>query len=420
MNVLIIFMVLKTAKAVLESWLSLLNRDFYRDRQRIAAAKLALNISDSEFAKISSYTEAKFKYGMTVRWLGLIVLLAFVAFGGLSLIEAVSLEVVQKFGGGAITEGLVFWGILGLLSILYAIPFELYSIFVIEEAHGFNRQSLRGFCSDKVKELLVSAILGSALLALVIFVMDSTSDWWLWAWIVITLFSLLVSWIYPSLLAPLFNKFSPLEKGELRDEIFKLAKKVDFRTNGLFVMDASVRSTHGNAYFTGMFGKKRIVLFDNLLEVLSVQEIVAVLAHELGHFKLNHVRWGLARSIILMGVVFFVMSKIVAWPFLYDAFGLRGYTPHTALLVFMLWYDIVQFLFTPVAAWLSRSNEFAADAFARKCMQGGQDLCNALVKLQKRNHSMPITHPLFSRFYYSHPPILERIDVLNREQNRDQ
>jgi STE24 endopeptidase len=308
--------------------------------------------------------------------------------------------------------GLVFFGILGLLNAVYSIPFDLYNTFKIEEKHGFNRQKISGFISDKIKGIVLSMILGGGFLSLIFLAMDSGPYWWLLAWGTTALFTILVSWLYPTLLAPLFNKFSPLPEGDLRDGIYALAKKIDFRTSGIYVMDASKRSSHGNAYFTGMFGEKRIVLFDTLLESLSPQEIVAVLAHELGHFKLHHVRVGLIRSMLIMGGLFYILSLCKPLESFYHAFGFSGVSNYAAIIVFSLWYGIVGFVFNPLQAWLSQRNEFAADAFAKKNLNSYEDLANALVKLQKKNQSMPLTDPTFSFFYYSHPPILQRLAAL--------
>lgn len=408
------FAVLKGAKLILESWLAAKNRAYYRDIEKQSNAKSVLGIADGDFAKILAYTEDKYSYGMFSSWLNFIVLIAFIACGGFKAIEQIAIGYTAMKGGGPIFTGLLVLSMLGFLNFLYSIPFDIFTTFKIEGKHGFNRQTPKSFFVDKVKEIILSLILGVCFLLLVLYAMEAGTYWWFWAWVTTTVFSLLVSWLYPAFLAPLFNKFRPLPEGELRDQIYALAQKIDFKTGGISVMDASSRSTHGNAYFTGIFGEKKIVLFDTLVDSLTPKEIVAVLAHELGHFKLNHVGWSLARSIFIMGALFFVLSLCKPIQGFYEAFGFSQVSNYGALIVFSLWYGIVGFIFTPLQAWLSQKNEFAADAFAKKNMGGYKELSEALIKLQKKNQSMPLTHPIFSRIYYSHPPLLERLAVLKK------
>ena len=236
--------------------------------------------------------------------------------------------------------------------------------------------------------------------------------WWFWAFAVMTLFSLFASFIYPTWLAPLFNKFSQIEDGALKDGIFDLAKKVNFTASGIFIMDASKRTSHGNAYFTGVFSKKQIVLFDTLVSSLQNDEIIAVLAHELGHFKLNHVRLGLLRSFIISGLTFYCLSLCLPHLEFYQGFFLSEISNHGALLVFSLWFGLFDFILTPLGSYISRKNEFAADRFAVSVTSSGEKLISALKKLRQTSHSMPLSHPLFSAIYYSHPPLLERLQAL--------
>lgn len=413
-KLLLLFVLLKVAKLSAETALSFFNRVYYSDPFKQEGAKRTLEIADDEFAKIVSYTKDKFSFGLISSWMNVLVLLVFILMGGFTFLESAAVRTVEAWEGGPVLLGLVFWAYLGAVSFAWELPFELYFTFRVEEKHGFNRQTFRGFLFDKVKSILLGIILGATFLSLVLLVMEEGSYWWLWAWGVTSSFGILVSWIYPSLLAPIFNKFTPLPDGDLKEQIKTLAANVQFRLGDIFIMDASKRSAHGNAYFTGLFGKKRIVLFDTLVDSLSSKEIVAVLAHELGHFKLNHVRGGLIRSIALMGVIFYAMSLVKPLLPFYDAFGLSGVSNYAALLVFGLWYGIVDFFFTPIMSWMSRRNEFAADAFAKRHMRGHEELAQALVKLQKKNQSMPLSHPAFSRFYYSHPPLLERLAALQK------
>lgn len=416
-QLLVAFIFLKLAKDFFETYLSMRNRAYYRDKSKQENAKKILGISDEEFDKILSYTEDKYMFAKATGWFHTLVVFAFLILGGFTFVERIAKSMASELGTSEIWTGLAFFAVLGFVNALYAIPFDLYQTFKIEEKHGFNRQTVKGFFADKVKGTVLSVILGGAFLALILWTMDSGAYWWVYAWAATALFGMLVSWLYPTLLAPLFNKFSPLPEGDLKEQIYELAKKVEFRTSGIYIMDASKRSSHGNAYFTGIFGEKRIVLFDTLLESLSPQEIVAVLAHELGHFKLHHVRTGLLRSILIMGLLFFVMSLCKPLEVFYQAFGFAGVSNYGAIVVFSLWYGIVGFVFTPLQAWLSQRNEFAADAFAKKNIDTYETLSNALVKLGKRNQSMPLTDPKFSFFYYSHPPLLERLSALKKSRS---
>jgi STE24 endopeptidase len=235
--------------------------------------------------------------------------------------------------------------------------------------------------------------------------------WWLYGWLAVSGFSVLTAWIYPTLLAPLFNRFSPLPEGELKDAIRALAERTGFRASGLFVMDASRRTTHGNAYFTGLFRDKRIVLFDTLLEALGTREIVAVLAHELGHFKLHHVRTRLLLGVLSTGILFYALGLCLPLTAFYTAFSLQP-SSYGALVVFGLWFGPLEFLLQPLENAISRRHEFAADAFAVARGVAASDLGEALLKLREKSRLLPLSHPLFSRVYHSHPPLLERLEAL--------
>jgi len=291
-----------------------------------------------------------------------------------------------------------------------------YQTFFIEEKHGFNKQTRKQFFIDQLKSLALTIALGGPVLALVLWIMKALgSYWWIYAWIFLSLVSILTAWIYPTLLAPLFNKFSPLEPGPLKDEIDQLAEKTGFRSDGVFVMDASKRSGHGNAYFTGIFGKKRIVLFDTLVQMLNPHEIVAVLAHELGHFKLKHVFWGLVRGLVQTAFIFYLLSLCLPLEPVYVSFGLAGRSDYAALVIFGSFFGIIDFILQPFENYLSRKNEFAADEFALRYAKEKGDLSRALLKLREKSRSLPISHPLYSKVYYTHPPLLERLEAISQK-----
>jgi STE24 endopeptidase len=409
---LVLFVVLRLTQQSVETLLAVMNRRYALEPERLAEAGRALGIDDADLAKAVAYSADRFRFGRVSGWAEVLVGLAFISLGGLGLVEEAARVVAGALGRGEIVTGLAFFGIVGLLSGLFALPFDLYDTFVIEERHGFNRQTLRGFVLDRVKGMGIGVALGGAVLAAILWVMEGMGPtWWLWAWGVTTAFSIFAAWIYPTVLAPLFNRFTPLPDGDLKDAILALARRVGFRAGGLFVMDASRRTAHGNAYFTGLFGQKRIVLFDTLLEAMGTREVVAVLAHELGHFKLHHVRWAVVRSVAMSGLVFYALSLCLPLEPFYAAFFLDK-TSYGALAVFSLWFGLVSFLIQPLSNALSRRHEFAADAFALRSGAAASELGSALMKLREKSRLLPLSHPLYSRVYHSHPPLLERLRVM--------
>ncbi len=409
---LLVFIALRLAQLLAERTLAALNRRYWTDPARQSEAGRILHIPDDEMKKAVAYAEDRYRFGRIAEWAEVLATLAFLATSGLGWAEARARELTAPFGGGPVATGLLFFAILGLLSALFDLPFSLYGTFVIEEKHGFNRQTVRGFFLDFLKSLALGAALGLPIMAAVLAIMEKAGpSWWLWAWVVTSAFSLLTAWIYPTFLAPLFNKFTPLPEGELREGIVALAEGIGFRTGGIVVMDASRRTAHGNAYFTGLFRQKRIVLFDTLLEAMGAREVLAVLAHELGHFKLHHVRWALVRGLLSTGLLFFVVSLCLPLTPFYSAFGLDR-TSYGALVVFGAWFSLVSFLVQPVASALSRRHEFAADRFAIDHGAAPEDLAEALLKLRGKSRLLPLSHPLYSRIYHSHPPLLERLAAM--------
>ena len=407
-----LFLLLRLAQQVIETALARLNRRHALAPSRLAEAGRALGIAEDEMAKAVAYSGDRHRFGLAYGWVEVVVALVFLAAGGLGVVEAGARGVAEALGLGTIATGLAFFAILSMLSALFELPFDLYATFRIEERHGFNRQTLGGFFLDRLKGAGIAMALGGPVLAAILWLMERMgASWWLWAWGVTTAFSLFAAWIYPTVLAPLFNKFTPLPDGELKDAILDLARRTGFRAGGISVMDASRRTAHGNAYFTGVLGQKRIVLFDTLLEAMGPREVVAVLAHELGHFKLHHVRWGMARGIATSGLVFFALSLCLPLQAFYAAFSLEK-TAYGALAVFGLWFGLVSFLLQPLENALSRRHEFAADSFALRNGAKAAELGTALRKLSEKSRHLPVTHPLYSRVYHSHPPLLERLRTM--------
>jgi STE24 endopeptidase len=409
---LLLFLLLRLTQQVVEAALARLNRRYALEPSRLAEAGRALGIGEGEMAKAVAYSGDRYHLGLAYGWAEVLVSLAFLAAGGLGVVETGARAVAAALGLGSIGTGLAFFATLGALSALLELPFDLYATFRIEEKHGFNRQTLGGFFFDRLKGAGIAIALGGPVLAAVIWLMERMGpSWWLWAWGVTTAFSLFAAWIYPTVLAPLFNKFTPLPDAELRESILDLARRTGFRAGGISVMDASRRTAHGNAYFTGVFGQKRIVLFDTLLEAMGSREVVAVLAHELGHFKLHHVRWGMARGIAASGLVFYALSLCLPLDPFYSAFSLEK-TAYGALAVFGLWFGLVSFLLQPLETALSRRHEFAADAFALRSGATAGELGTALRRLSEKSRHLPVAHPLYSRVYHSHPPLLERLRAM--------
>lgn len=410
-SLLIIFVIFKVFNHLLQTSIAFLNRKYYRNAQIQAEGKSTLDMTPENFEKTLDYTEAKFHFGLLSGFIQLGIVLAFILLGGFRCVEDFSLSL---FAQGTLSQGVAFLLSLILLSMIMSLPFGYYSTFVIEEKFGFNKQTPQSFFLDQVKGVVLTFLLGGLLFYTLLYVMQLGPLWWIAGWATMTFFTLFTSFIYPTLLAPLFNKFEPLQDGELKEKIFQLAQQTDFDTDGIFIMDASSRSTHGNAYFTGLFGKKRIVLFDTLVQKLTSSEIVAVLAHELGHFKLNHVRNGLIRSSLISLGLFYLMSLILPHFEFYEAFGLSAISSAGGLLVFFLWFSLIDFYLSPLSSMLSRRNEFAADAFAIKKIGTPIELKTALLKLRAANFSMPLAHPLYSAIYHSHPPLIERIAAFTK------
>jgi STE24 endopeptidase len=411
MNALLpLFLLLRAGQQALEHGLAALNRRYTLDPNHRAEAAGRLRIGEEEMTAALAYARDRYLFGIVRGWTEVLVMLAFLAAGGLGWMEKEALALGGRFG--PIGAGLAFFALFGAAGGLLSLPFGLYYTFRIEERHGFNRQTWGGFFLDRLKGIALTVALGGPLLAILLGIMEKAGPaWWLYAWLAVSGFSVVTTWIYPTLLAPLFNRFSPLPEGELKDAIRALAERTGFRAGGLFVMDASRRTAHGNAYFTGLFRDKRIVLFDTLLEALGTREIVAVLAHELGHFKLHHVRNRLLLGILSTGVLFYALGLCLPLTAFYTAFSLRP-SSYGALLVFGLWFGPLEFLLQPLENAVSRRHEFAADAFAVTRGVAGSDLAEALLKLREKSRLLPLSHPLFSRVYHSHPPLLERIAAL--------
>ena len=365
-------------------------------------------VSLEEHQKAADYTLARGQINQIDTLLGAGVLLVITLGGGINWLDNywASFNLPNPWHGVAVIGSLM------LLTTLIDLPLSWYRSFRIEARFGFNRMTLKTFCLDLVKGLLIGAALGLPLIWVVLSLMNTAGQWWwLYAWAVWLTFSLVISWAWPIFIAPLFNKFSPLKDADLAERISQLLKRCKFSTAGIFVMDGSSRSTHGNAYFTGLGRNKRIVFFDTLVERLSPTEIEAVLAHELGHYSLHHIRKGLILSSALSLVGFAVLGYLADWSGFYTAFGVTQPSTHSALLLFMLASGPFLFFFTPIGSAWSRKHEFEADTFASQHADA-KELITALIKLYRDNASTLTPDSVHSKFYDSHPPALERIAFL--------
>jgi STE24 endopeptidase len=307
---------------------------------------------------------------------------------------------------------LFFFGIIGLASDLINIPFSWYDAFVIEKKYGFNTMTARTFITDHLKSWFIALLVGIPVLGIVTWLYYETGAlFWLYAWIVITVFSIVINLFYSELIVPLFNKQTPLQAGSLRSKIESFAEKTGFKLRDIFVIDGSKRSTKANAYFSGFGPKKRIVLYDTLFSQLTEEEIVAVLAHETGHYKKKHVLTSLIISVILTGIMLFLFSLVAGNPALSAAMGASSASFHIGLVVFGILYSPLSLATGLVTNYISRKNEFEADRYAGDYYDG-ESLATALKKLSVKNLSNMLPHPAYVFFHYSHPPLLQRLKNL--------
>lgn len=372
-------------------------------------ADFASKISLPEHHKAADYTMAKLRLGLFEIALSAAILIGFTLLGGLQYVHDLTLE---SLGPGTLQQISLLISI-SLITGIIDLPFSWYRQFTIEEKFGFNRMTPALFFTDLIKGILLGLAIGLPLLWVVLTLMAEAGEyWWVWTWFVWVGFNALMLWLFPTFIAPLFNKFKPLEDGPLKDRIEELLKRCDFTSQGLFIMDGSKRSAHGNAYFTGTGKAKRIVFFDTLIERLNPEEIEAVLAHELGHFKRQHIRKRLIQSFALSFLVLGLLGWISTKAWFYLSLGvtpdLNGYNAGLALALFSLVMPVFGFFLTPINSMGSRKHEYEADAFAAE-KSSAKDLITALVKLYQDNAATLTPDPLYSKFYDSHPPAPLRI-----------
>ena len=363
-----------------------------------------------EYRKSQLYKRDNTRFSFFTSSVSLAVMLPVFFLGGFGWLD----NLVNGLTGNYIVHVLLFFGLLALASDILTTPFALYNTFVLEERYGFNRTNVKTFILDKIKGWLLGALIGGGLLALITWIYMLTGKWfWLIALGVVTLFSLFMTMFYSNIIVPLFNKQTPLEEGSLRSSIEAFAKKVGFKLDNIYVMDGSKRSSKANAYFTGLGPKKRIVLFDTLISDLEEEEIVAVLAHEVGHYKKKHTTTGLVLGIIQMAITLYLFSLFVGVDSFAVALGGEEASFHLGLVAFGILYSPISMLVGLGTNALSRHNEYQADRFAREKFIADR-LVSSLKKLSKNNLSNLTPHPVYVFFHYSHPPLLQRIRALKR------
>jgi STE24 endopeptidase len=401
----VIFLLAVALSYSVQLWLAFRQKAHVLQHRDQVPSAFSDRVSLAAHQKAADYTLAKSKLGDIDSVVGLVFLLA------LTL-------------GGGISDVFAFWGTFDLSPMLaslaavasvYALmtvvelPFSLYQTFVIEERFGFNKNTVPQFAKDQCISMALALAIGMPILALILWVMDSIGElWWLVAWLIMVSFSLLMSWLFPTVIAPLFNKFTPMEDGSLKNRIQALLQRCGFSSNGIFIMDGSRRSGHGNAYFTGMGNNKRIVFFDTLINSLDEDELEAVLAHELGHFKRKHVIKMLVASSIMTLISFALLGWLINQDWFFDGLGVSTHSHAAALLLFMLVSPVFTTFMQPISAYFQRQFEFEADDFAVANAQGSK-MISGLVKLYEENASTLTPDPLYSAFHYSHPPAAIRI-----------
>jgi STE24 endopeptidase len=369
-----------------------------------------------DYRKSQEYIRTNTRFGLVSGTFTLCILLAFWFSGGFNYLD----QVIRAWGFIPIVNGLLYIGIILLAYGLLTLPFSVYSTFVIEERFGFNRTTPRTFLLDLVKVLVLALLLGAPLLAGILALFEYAGNYaWLYCWAAVIIYSLVMQYITPTWIMPLFNKFIPMESGELKDAILKYTNSVSFPVQNVFVMDGSSRSSKSNAFFTGFGRNKRIALFDTLIAQHSVPELVAVLAHEIGHYKKKHILQALIINIVHMGILFFLLSLLLDSQGLYQAFYMEQQSIYTGLLFFGLLYTPIELVLSVLMQIVSRRNEYTADRFAAETIDEPGSLIDALKKLSTANLSNLTPHPFYVFLNYSHPPLLKRVQAIKNTKRID-
>jgi len=403
-NILITILLIKF---VIDSVLNHLNAKHFND-------SLPNDVSDvyeiNEYQQSQSYKKTNHNFSKITSLFSLITTLLFFFFNGFSIVD----EIARGFSNNIIIITLIFFGIIIIGSDIISIPFSLYKTFVIEEKFGFNKSTKKLFFLDKIKGLLMTIILGGSILSIITWFYEFTGNYfWIYTWLLITTFSVFLNMFYSKLIVPLFNEQTILEEGDLKNEIVKYVNSVGFKANNIYVLNGSKRSTKANAYFSGFGNQKRITLYDTLINDLENNEIVAVLAHEVGHYKRKHILYNLTSSIILTGFALFVLSLFIKTPLLSLALGVSHPSFHIGLIAFGILYSPVSQILGVFMNYMSRKFEYQADNYAKNTFSASP-LISSLKKLSKNSLSNLTPHYLYVFFHFSHPTLLDRIKNLNK------
>jgi STE24 endopeptidase len=407
MNNIIFFLILiiPVTGFIIERYLDHLNTKMWSDT---LPEKLKGICDEEEYRKTQHYQKDNDRLSFWTSLFNLTVILIMIIAGGFAIIDSLA----RSFTFNPVIISLVFFGIIGFASDIINIPFSFYDTFVIEKKYGFNTMTVRTFITDHIKSWFIALLVGIPVLGLITwFYYKTGKNFWLYAWGLITLFSVFINLFYSELIVPLFNKQTPLQEGSLRSQIETFAHKTGFKLRNIYIIDGSKRSTKANAYFSGFGPKKRIVLYDTLQKELSEEEIVAVLAHEIGHYKKKHVLLTLCFSVLLTGFMLFLFSLVVNNPELSRAIGSQTTSFHLGLIVFGILYSPLSLIIGLFTNYISRKNEFEADNFVKENFKP-EVLVGALKKLSVKNLSNMMPHPAYVFFHYSHPPLLSRLEKL--------
>ncbi|MDD5267031.1 MAG: M48 family metallopeptidase [Methylococcales bacterium] len=401
----IVFLIALTISSSVQFWLAKRHAEHVAAHRSAVPDAFKAKVPLAAHQKAADYTLAKIKLGNIDSALGIVILLILTLGGGINW----AFNYWNTIASSPLLAGVAAIATIFLILTVIEIPTSVYQTFVIEEKFGFNKSTVNQFVKDQFLHLGLGAAIGLPLLALILWIMDNVGSlWWLWAWGIIMGFSLLMSWLYPTVIAPLFNKFTPMDEGSLKDRIQGLLARCGFNSQGIFIMDGSKRSGHGNAYFTGLGNNKRIVFFDNLVNSLEDEELEAVLAHELGHFKCKHVIKMLIATSIMSLISLAILGWLINEPWFYSGLGVEQPSHAAALLLFLLVSSSFTFFMQPISAYFQRKFEFEADDFAASNAKASK-MISGLVKLYEENANTLTPDPLYSAFHYSHPPAAIRI-----------
>jgi len=390
---------------IIDKVLSSLNAKHFNDELPLELQDV---YDDEEYKKSQTYKATNHKFSNITSTFSIILTLAFFYFDGFEYVDIMA----RSYSSNSLVISLIFFGIIMLASDIITTPFSYYKTFVIEEKFGFNKTTLKTFILDKIKGWLMLIIIGGGILALIIWFYEATStNFWLYAWALVAVFSLFMNMFYSKLIVPLFNKQTPLEDGELRSKIAAYANTVGFKLNKIFVIDGSKRSTKANAYFSGFGSEKRVTLYDTLIKDLDDEEIVAVLAHEIGHYKRKHIIFNLFASILLTGLTLYILSLLISNPLLSNALGVDIPSFHIGLIAFGLLYSPISEITGLIMNIMSRKFEYQADNYAKETYTS-EPLITSLKKLSKNSLSNLTPHPAYVFMHYSHPTLIERIKNL--------